>query len=75
MEQKRRYKEDFCANYDEYRTLHSELLANGQHFANLHELMKQQNNLGNTAMAQVLYCSRWDRILLKGTNERTPILI
>ncbi|XP_012232922.1 RNA polymerase II elongation factor Ell [Linepithema humile] len=53
VEQKRRYKEDFCANYDEYRKLHAKMVVVGQHFTNLYNSMQGQKDLGNTARAQV----------------------
>ncbi|XP_011882921.1 PREDICTED: RNA polymerase II elongation factor Ell [Vollenhovia emeryi] len=46
-EQKRRYKEEFYANYDEYRMLHSEVLVTANRFRQLHQLWQDQKKAGN----------------------------
>ncbi|EGI63088.1 RNA polymerase II elongation factor ELL [Acromyrmex echinatior] len=46
-EQKRRYKEEFNANYDEYRRLHSQVLVTANRFTHLYTLLQDQKKSGN----------------------------
>ncbi|KYN03114.1 RNA polymerase II elongation factor ELL [Cyphomyrmex costatus] len=46
-EQKRRYKEEFNANYDEYRRLHSQVLVTANRFTHLYTLWQDQKKSGN----------------------------
>ncbi|XP_018365149.1 PREDICTED: RNA polymerase II elongation factor Ell [Trachymyrmex cornetzi] len=46
-EQKRRYKEEFNANYEEYRRLHSQVLVTANRFTHLYTLLQDQKKLGN----------------------------
>ncbi|XP_018306154.1 LOW QUALITY PROTEIN: RNA polymerase II elongation factor Ell [Mycetomoellerius zeteki] len=46
-EQKRRYKEEFNLNYDEYRRLHSQVLVTANRFTHLYTLLQDQKKSGN----------------------------
>ncbi|RLU16904.1 hypothetical protein DMN91_010973 [Ooceraea biroi] len=47
VEQKRRYKDDFIADYGDYRTLHSEVVVIAKRFKELYEEYQKQVSLGN----------------------------
>ncbi|KAL0105257.1 hypothetical protein PUN28_016719 [Cardiocondyla obscurior] len=51
-EQKRRYKEEFYGNYDEYRRLHSRVLVIADRFRHLYQLWQGQKESGNMIESQ-----------------------
>ncbi|XP_071564977.1 RNA polymerase II elongation factor ELL [Temnothorax nylanderi] len=80
-EQKRRYKEEFYSNYDEYRRLHSEVLVVANRFRHLYQLLQSQKKSGNVIESEEtreqIFCeykkTKQDRVYQQ-TKERFDYL-
>lgn len=55
MEQRRRYKEEFNADYEEYQRLHTQVAKVSIRFTELQDRLKQEEALGNWDEYQVPY--------------------
>jgi hypothetical protein len=55
LEQKRRYKEEFIANYGEYCILHSEVAMMSKHFEQMYREHERYLSLGNKDAQEVSY--------------------
>lgn len=54
-EQRRRYKAEFNADYEEYRRLHAQVANVSKRFTQLQERLKQEEASGNWEEYEVLY--------------------
>lgn len=68
-EQKRRYKEEFYGNYDEYRKLHSEVLVTANRFRHLYHLWLEQKESGNVIESEVSFTISSHRKRSRLVNE------
>lgn len=52
--EKRRYKEEFYANYDEYRKLHSKVVVIANRFTSLYEQLQEYRKSGNLTEIEII---------------------
>lgn len=68
-EQKKRYKDEFYGDYDEYRRLHSEVLVTANRFTYLYTLLQGQKASGNMIGMEVSYHNPQNNHVCR-TNEQ-----